>query len=160
MRWDLEEMIEGAIADLLRAGVNGELQVYAAWDFDKPAFPAAIVHCAGTGPVSEDAAWHDARKAIVQVAVVSEAAPETDEHGTVLIPTRKRNALARSKVLDVLCRSDFLTDLQAQIEAGDDPVAVSMAMVTGTDRQVDDDEGRLKTIITIETILEPVTGSV
>jgi hypothetical protein len=156
MRWDLPELVEDAMAKYLTAQVNGELAVYSAWAFDTAQFPCAVANVESTGPISDPAAWHDARSLDLKVSVISEAVPETDDNGNEIITARNRNAKAVSKVLDALCVSDLTTHLNAQ---GIDGLAMDMAQVTSVDRSVDEANRRFVTVINIEAIAEPVTGS-
>jgi len=154
MRRDLAERTEDAIVAYLKATVSGDIRVSAAWEREEPEYPCAVVHCGTESPVSDDAAWHDARIMAVQVAVMSEGAPELDDSGNVVRTARERNADARSSVLDALCVADLNAQLVAQAV---DSVAFSMAQVGTCERTVDG--VHLVTTINLEVIAEPVTGS-
>lgn len=153
MRWDLEELTEDAFRDYLKGQVNDELSVYAAWEFETPTYPCVVVHAANMDAISETATWHDPRNMAVECAVMTEAAPETDDQGNVILTIRERNAKARSKVLDALCKTGLLALVNAKIKKA----ALSMAQVSGWTRSVDDN--RLVTTIKIDVIAEPVTGT-
>jgi len=157
MRWDLEERTEDAIVSYLRTQVGTDIRVSAAWDLDPDQFPAALVHVGSSEPVSEPAAWHDARMLAVSVAVITEGAPSLDSNNATLATARERNALARSMVMDALFVSDLLDQLVLQ---GVADVAFSMAQFSGTERTVEGDRNpHLITTLTGEVIAEPVTGS-
>jgi len=156
MKWQLEEMVEDAIVSYLKANVNDELAVFAAWGFDGDDFvlPCAVVYAGSSEPISEPAEWHDPRMLSVQVAVMTESSPLTDDEGNELKTARERNIEARSKVMDLLFVSDLVTPLIARLIPD---VAFSMAQATTTERSTEDK--RLITIINLEVIAEPVTGS-
>jgi hypothetical protein len=154
MKWDIPERTEDAFVSYLKSKVGGDIRVCAAWERDEPQYPACVVFCGGDGPVSADAEWHDARMLSVQIHVVSEAADELDASGKVIRTVRERNAAARSDVMNALC----VTDLPAQLATqGIADVAFSMAQATTTERSVDG--AHVVTIINIDVIAEPVTGS-
>ena len=157
MDWSLEEKTEDAIVSLLEANIDdSEVEIHAAWDWDGDdlGYPAAIVNASTAEPVSEPAEWHDPRLFNVSVAVMTEAAPLTDDDGNELVSIRQRNIDARTKVMDVLFKTTLLTDLIAR---GIEDVAFSMAQVTTTERSTED--RKLITTINLEVIAEPVTGS-
>ena len=153
MKWDLEERTEDALVAYLKAKC-GDVRVSAAWERDEPQYPAVVVHVGATVPVSESADWHDARVLSVDVAVITEAAPELDSNNAVVRSARERNGLVRSAVMDALFTTGLLAALQV---AGVDAVAFSMAQFVGTERTVAD--GKLVTTISGTVIAEPVTGS-
>ena len=154
MKWDIEERTEDAIVAYLRYAAGSDLRVSAAWERAEMQYPAVVVHAGTSGPVSEDAQWHDPREIEVEVAVITEAAPTLDSNNAVLATARERNALARSSVMDALFTTDLLTNLNAQ---GVESVAFSMAQFATTART---SEGRnLVTTISGTVIAEPVTGS-
>ena len=159
MRWDIEELFEKAMADYLTEQVGGELSVYMAWEEFEMKYPAAICHVGRSEPVVESATWHDARTVMGLVQVVCEIAPETDDDGNTILTARDRNARARSKVLNALCSTSLLADLQAKIIETNDDVAVSMAQVSSVERAVEAEDRRYISTINIEAIIEPVTGS-
>jgi len=145
MQWDLSERTEDAFEAYLKSALPGDMRVYSAWDMDRPQFPCAVVHVAEEGPLSDEAAWHDARKLMVEVAVMTEIVKGDLEDA------REINAKARSPVMDALYRGD----LNAQIVAQQiDDIAFSMAQATTAGRSVD---GRVfVTTINVEVIAEPV----
>jgi hypothetical protein len=159
MRWDIEELLETALSEYLIEQVEGEINVYAAWGMDEPKYPCAIVHVSGTQPTVEAATWHDARMCSARVAIITEIAPETDDNGITVLTPRDRNARARSLVLNVLCSDGLLAALQAKIIERDDQVAVSMAQVASVTREIEPEERRFVSVVEIESIIEPVTGS-
>lgn len=159
MRWDIDELFEKALADYLTDEVNGDVNVYMAWDDMAMSYPAAICHVGRSDLVVENATWHDSRKVIAVVQIVCEIAPETDEHGNEIRSSRERNSIARSIVLDALCKTTLLASLQARIIANNDQVAVSMAQVSSIERAVESEERRFITTVNIDAIIEPVTGS-
>ena len=154
MKWNLEELAEDAIVAYLGQKIPGTMRAYAAWDFDEAQYPCVIVAATEAGPVSEPAAWDDNRDINVQLAVMTEAAPEVSATGVTVLTTRERNIEARSAVMDALAVTDLLTQLNAQ---GVEAVAFSMAQMTTTQRSTED--RKLITTITLEVIAEPVTGS-
>ena len=156
MKWDLEERTEDAIVAYLTGEVGGEMRVYASYDFDEAQYPCAAVYAESTGPIAEEASWHDARAMVVQVAVMTEAAPEVDANGLTLVTARERNAQARSAVLNALCIDGLVAALVAQQV---DDVAFSQAQVTSTTRTVDAGARAMITTVTLDVIAEPVTGS-
>jgi len=148
VRWDLEELTEDTLAAYLRTQVSGDMRVYVAWEVNEPEFPCAMVHAGQSGPISEEAAWHDARLITVEVAVMVEAAT------TNLKTARERNAEARSQVINALATSTLESELQ---NAGTEDIAFSMAQMTNLTRTT---ENRVfVTTITVEVVAEPVTGS-
>ena len=154
MRWDLEEKTEDALVAYLKATISGSIRVSAAWERDEMEFPAAVVHAESSEPVSEEAAWHDARSIAVSVAVISEGAHELGSNNAILTRARERNGLARSDVINALAVSDLNTQLIAQ---GVEDIAFSMAQFTRCERAT---EGRyLVSTLTVEVVAEPVTGS-
>jgi hypothetical protein len=154
MKWDLCERTEDAVVAYLKSKVTSDIRVYAAWERDEPQYPCAVVHAGVESPVADSAEWHDSRTILTQVSVMSEAAPELDSEGKVIKTPRERNSAARSAVMDALYVPTLLESLTAQ---GIDGIAFSMAQATTAERST---EGiYLTSIITIEVIAEPVTGS-
>jgi len=156
MKWDLEERTEDAMVAYLKAQIGQDYLVLAAWGFDEPKYPCVIVHAGGSRPVSEEAEWHDARYIDVDVAISSEAVPKKSAAGNTIESLRARNARIRSRVINVLARSNLLTLLQEQGAAVRD-VAFSMAQMTTIARSTED--RRLITTVRVEVLAEPVTGS-
>lgn len=153
MKWDIEERTEDAVVAYLKTKC-GDMRVSAAWERDEMQYPAAVVHAAQSVPISDLAAWHDPRNIAVDVAVITEAAPELDTNGVIVKTARERNAAARSVVMDALFTSSLLAELQA---AGIESVAFSMAQFATATRT---NEGRyLVTTISGLVIAEPVSGS-
>lgn len=154
MLWNLEEMTEDAFASYLSANLDEKMFVKAAWDYAEIEYPAVIVFAGTTEPVSEPSEWADPRMLSVSVAVMTEAAPLTDDDANTIVGTRQRNINARSAVIDLLAVDDLKTQIiNQEIPA----VAFSMAQMTTTERSVED--RKLITTINIEVIAEPVTGS-
>jgi hypothetical protein len=130
------------------------MRVSAAWERNSMQYPAVIVYAGETEPIVESATWHDARNLAVDVAVITEAAPELDANNAVVRTPRERNAAARSMVMDALFTTTLLTDLIAQGVAN---VAFSMAQFVKSQRS---NEGtHLVTTISGLVIAEPITGS-
>ncbi len=154
MKWDLEERLEDAIVAYLKTQITAAVLIVAAWEREERGYPRVVVHAGTSGPVSEPAAWHDARRIMVQVAVLTEGAAIVDNVAHVLETARARNADMRSRVMDALCVGDLCTRLNA---VGIDALALSMAQVITTERSME--AGALVTTVTVETIAEPVTGS-
>lgn len=150
MKWDLEERAEQAFAAYLKQQVSGDMRVYVAWESatDAMQYPCAVVHTATSGPVVEDATWHDARVLGVEVAVMVEAA------GTDLTTARERNAAHRSEVMDALAVSDLNAQIAAQ---GVADIAFSQAQLGECERAVEDRV--LITTLRVAVIAEPVEGS-
>ena len=153
MKWNLEELTEDAIADYLRQMVTGNLRVYVAWGMEQFQYPCAVIHVGATEPISESAAWHDARRLNVSIAVCTEAVPEEDDSGNTLRNAREINAEMRSQVLEAVCVSDLSDRLNARAL----DIAFSMAQVSGTERSTL--ERRLITTVTLDIIAEPVIGT-
>jgi len=154
MQRDLEEKTEDAFVSYLEANLDGEMNVYAAWDFDEVEYPAVIVFAGASEPISEQSEQNDNRMLSVALAVMTEAAPLTDDKGNTIVSTRQRNINARSDVLDLIDISTLKAKLIARLIPD---VAFSMAQMTSTERSVED--RHLITTINLEVIAEPVTGS-
>lgn len=154
MRWDLEEKIEDALVSYIRGQVSGEIRVAAAWERNDDEYPACRVHCGESGPISEDAEWHDPRMFAVSVAVITEGAAKLAADNSVEETARERNAQARSEVIDALAVSDLKTQL---INQGVDALGISQAQLLTSQRSTED--RYLITTLTLAVIAEPVTGS-
>jgi len=153
MKWDIEERTEDAIAAYLKQ-YAGSARVYVAWEVNDPQYPCVVVHAGESEPVSEDSEWYDYRRIAVSVAIITEAAPETDSGGTTLRTARERNSAVRSDVMNALATQSLLANL---IATGTEKVAFSMAQLSGSTRDVED--RKLITTLTLDVIAEPVEDS-
>jgi hypothetical protein len=151
MNWNLEELIEDAIASYLRATLSGDARVYAAFTSDVIQQPCVIVAAVSSEPISENAQWHNQRSVSVQVGIKSEATPQKDGAGNIIRTAREYAAAIRSDVMNALAKTSLYTLLNAQ---GPD-VLFSMAQVSSLQRSVEDRS--FVTIINLETIAEPNT---
>lgn len=150
MTWDLEERVEDAFAAYLRTKLPGSMKVYEAWNFVEAQYPCVICYAGETGPVSEDAAWHDPSKIDVQIAVITEAAPEKNSSGVEMLKARERNAAARGPVIEALATQELPALLAGMGVLG---VAFSMAQMTTRVRSVEN--RKLITTLSVEVIAEP-----
>jgi len=152
MLYDLEERVEDAFVAYLQANVTGDMQVYAAFSTDAKTYPCAVVAAASNDAVSDPAEYDDSRQMVVEIGVMTEAAPETDATGGALRTARERNAEARSDVIKAL-----VTSLKTNLIAAAGPgVAFSMAQIGGPIvRSVDEDRNLLVTVIPVDIIAEP-----
>jgi len=155
MKWDLEERTEDAVVSYLKDVTDGSIRISAAWDRKEPEFPCAIVHAGESEPVSEEAAWHDARMIAVEVAVMTEGVDELDDSGEILRTAREINAAARSEIINALAVSNLNAQLVAQ---GVADIAFSMAQLANCTRSVEE-ERYLVSTLTVGVLAEPVTGS-
>lgn len=149
MIWDLEERVEDAIAAYLRANVGGKMRVYESWNFGEPQFPCVIVHAAETDAVVPEAQWHAPREMALQIAVMTESAPEKVD-GVEVRTAREVNAAARSAVIVSLAKIDLL---ESVIALNPPRVCFSMIQIGKAVRSV---EGRtLITTIALDVIAQP-----
>ena len=154
MKWDIAERVEDAFVAYLASVLPGTMRVYAAYGFDAPQFPCAVVFAESSAPVSENATWHDARMVAVKVAVRVEVASEIDGSAVTVATVRERNAAARSAALESLGTTALLTNLIATQTAA---VAFSQAQLTSEARSTD---GRVvETVYAVDVIAEPVEGT-
>lgn len=156
MKWNLRELGEDCFVAYLDGQVNGQLKVFPAWGFKEPEYPCAVVRAGVLRPVVDEATWHDARYCDFEVAVLTDAADEIDALGNITATARDRHADASSLVLDALCKDGLLALVNAEATSG---IAFSMAHTGESEPEVDAETKKLITKITIETIVEPVTGS-
>lgn len=160
--FDIEERSEDAIVQLLRARIPDGLKVYAGFSDARIEYPCAVVEAMTCEPISEDAEWHGPRQINIEVAVITEAAPEMDGTGQVLRTSRERNQSARSSVLNALTRFDDVADasmrtLLAQVlDQGVYGVAFSAAQVMRWARTIDASNRKFITAIGLYVIAEPV----
>ena len=151
MLYDIEERVEDAFVAYLQANVTGDMRVYHGFSDEDLQYPCAVAVVRATDAVSEMAEYSDPRSMIVDVAVITEAVPETDDTGGTIRTARERNAAARSDVIKALVTS-LKTNL---ISAAGPGVAFSMAQIGGpVTRQVEDYE--FITLIPVDVIAEPV----
>lgn len=156
MKWNLKELAEDCVTAYLESKVSGQMKCYSAWDFKEPQFPCVITNGGDLRPVVEEATWHDARRMDMDVAVVTDAANAVDGKGNETISARDAHANAVTLVMDALAVTGLLALINAEATEG---IAFSMAQVSDSVSTVDEEHKKLITTITIETIVEPVTGS-
>lgn len=153
MRWDLEELTEDAIVSYLNSvdAVKTALKPVAAWSFENLECPAAVVHVEQTGLISEEAEYHDPRTLTAIVAVITDGQPTGKQEPRTL------HVRAKSVVLDALCLSTLKALVNARCVADSLAIAFEMAQVTSSAHTTE--ENKLITSISIECIVQPVSGS-
>lgn len=143
----MAEHIEDAIAAYLRERVGGDVLVAPAWDGGAAVrYPCVLVHAGRERPVSEGAEYHEPRMVDVEVVCLTEAVPEADATGGMVLTPRERNMAVRADVLAALRRPGVAGDVTARSEHG---VVLSSLHVLSVVRDVADNH-TLQTRITVE----------
>lgn len=150
--WDLEEKIEDAFTAYLKKEIPDTMKFYPAWTDENIQFPCAVAKAGPSTPISETAPWTDYRNSQVEIAVMSEAAPEKNGTGATLRTARERNADARRLVMNALAIDSLAAALNAMNVEG---VNFSFAQATTLDRGLE--ERVLVSIITVEVKTTPST---
>ena len=164
MRWDMGERTEDALVSYLKTKAGNDLRVSAAWERESTQFPAAIVKVVRTGPVSEDAEFHDSRLCQAEVAIITEGADKLDSSNAVLRTARERNRDATSQVMNALFIKPVYT---AGVETDSLPLrlnaqgvaAVGFSMAQFATTEPIQDGRHLITIVAGEVIADPVEGT-
>ena len=156
MKWNLRELGEDCFVSYLEGEVTGQLKVFPAWGFSEPEYPCAVVRAGGLAPIVEGADWHDARYCDFEIVVMTDAADEIDAQGNIVKSARDRHSDASTLVLAALFKSGLLESVNGKATTG---IAFSMAQAKESEPDVDAEQKKLITRITVETIVEPVTGS-
>lgn len=171
MNWDLEERTEDAVLAYLKPkadGMNGYTNDVLALEF-----PCFVVFCVSCGPLVETGRFAVPHKLLVEVAIMTEAAPLMNASDTAVDKTaRDRHRSARSVVmaaLNILDSQATPAGLAARVAAEDLPkglaaeidalapagVWISNALVGDVQRTIDAEHRLLISTIPLEIIAQP-----
>jgi hypothetical protein len=173
MNYAIEESVVDAVVAYLSAATTGAAMVMAAPSTQEVKYPAVVVRASELSPLTPGVSWNDQAMMKIEIAIISQAAPEVNDSGVVITSARMNHALVRASVLtgltikdsadtpeglaDLFEPEDLPRGLAAELSAMQIPgIVVTSAQPDSplAQMQVDEEHNALVTVISLNVIAQ------